>query len=591
MDLALFCLGLVAAVLARGLLLGGLFPLVCVGLALALGWRTENRPGEEGLWPWADGPDLKPEESVGEAFRKARLPLLAALAVAAGLVALALRTLKGGPFLLLGGELHRLTLPPTFEIALRDLGFGLFPWVGVAPIALFLFVAAQGTRSEERGRDAFVKLLLVVLVIVGYIAAVFWEGYLGKTRFPALPFVAIAVGIFGYERFTRPLSRPLWGLVAALIILALHLDFFGNPDTLSFSHLLGASAKFPSELNLKAELRAFGLAAALAAFFALGGTPRPIGLDFSRRWTGRLARPFARALNFFGDWLRGSGGEAGERYWLFGGGVGLVFAGWCAFYLTPHLSLHMSNKALFETYHACKGSSDRLAQYQVSGRGAAYYNHGQVDEVTSQDNLFAMLRKPERSFVLIPTSQLGAIDQAARQTKLPYYVLDDRNSQYTIVSNLLGGRCDKDLNPLRRLILSQRPTPKRAVTANFEGKVKLIGYDVPDSVTRGGKFKITLYFEVLDRLPAGYKLFVHFDQPASRFHGDHEPLGGKYPTQYWLPGDFVVDPHEVEIPILTTPGGDYQIYVGFWQGDNRLKVTEGPNDGVNRVPVGVLVVR
>ena len=129
------------------------------------------------------------------------------------------------------------------------------------------------------------------------------------------------------------------------------------------------------------------------------------------------------------------------------------------------------------------------------------------------------------------------------------------------------------------------------MVANFENKVKLIGYDVADTVSRGGKFTITLYFQVLAKLPAGYKLFIHFDQPANRFHGDHEPLDGKYPTQYWLPGDYIVDPHEVEIPFITTPAGPYQIFAGFWLGESRLKVVEGPNDGVNRVPLGDLRVK
>jgi hypothetical protein len=92
-------------------------------------------------------------------------------------------------------------------------------------------------------------------------------------------------------------------------------------------------------------------------------------------------------------------------------------------------------------------------------------------------------------------------------------------------------------------------------------------------------------------MPAGYKVFLHFDQPASRFHGDHEPLGGKYPTQYWLPGDYIVDTHEVEIPLITTPSGVYTIYMGFWLGEGRLKVVEGANDGVNRVQLGTLKVR
>ena len=277
--------------------------------------------------------------------------------------------------------------------------------------------------------------------------------------------------------------------------------------------------------------------------------------------------------------------------WFVTGATVCIFGAWSAFYLTPELSLHMSNKALFGTFHRCRGSGEKLAQYLVSGRGSAYYNDGRVSQIRSQNDLFKLLRGAERAFVLIPANQLGAIDKSARQAKVTYYVLDDRNSLYLIISNKLGGRCNKDLNPLRRLVLNQRPNPKHKIEVNFENRVKLIGYDLPDKISRGGKFKITFYYQVLSRMPSGYKIFIHFDQPAHRFHGDHKPLDGKYPTQYWLPGDYIVDPKEVDLPLLTTPTGWYTIYTGFWLGSKRLKIVAGPNDGVNRARIGRLRVR
>ena len=255
------------------------------------------------------------------------------------------------------------------------------------------------------------------------------------------------------------------------------------------------------------------------------------------------------------------------------------------------MSRHLSNKALFQTYQRCKAPGERLAQYQVAGRAAAYYNEGQVDQLQSQNELFGRLSAAQRAFVLLPSKQLGWLDQNARRRKIPYFVIDATSSRYLMVTNKLGGQCNADSNPLRELVLSKRPTPSKKVSASFENKVKLIGYDCPDEVRAGGKLKITLYFEVLSRLPSGYKLFLHFDKPASRFHGDHEPLGGKYPTQYWLPGDYITDPHEIELPLLTTGAGVYTIYGGFWLGSKRLKVVEGPNDGVNRVKIGRVRVR
>jgi hypothetical protein len=526
------------------------------------------------------------------------------------------------------------TLPPGFHIPVRDLGFGMYPWFAVLPLALFAFLyrrppvqeaptikdvpgadddLAAALEEASANRDVLPKLLVVVLATLSYGAAVLWSAYLGKPRFFALPWLAIGVGFALTEAWQLQARHRLWGLVAAAVILVLHQDFVADPQSLAFSHLT-ESAKFPSEVDISLPMRLFGGLFALLFFLALGGPPQPFKPTrlTERRYFPRLSRVpllgflvdvvvrrfffwlidvWSWLLGAMGAGLRRIGGAQGRYYWIASGVLALAFAGFCAFYLTPQISLHMSNKALFGTFHRCRAQGQRLSQYLVTGRGAAYYNQGQVDTVRSQVELFALLRRPERAFVLIPSNQLGAIDRAARQDKLTYYVLDDSSSQYLILSNQLGGTCATDLNPLRRLVLSRRPTPQRAVEANFENRVKLIGYDLKDPVTRGGKFRITMYYQVLAPVPANYKVFIHFDQPAHRFHGDHTPLEGKYPTQYWLPGDYIVDPTDVDIPLLTTPSGSYTIYAGFWLGETRLKVVQGPHDGNNRVTVGTFRVR
>ena len=47
----------------------------------------------------------------------------------------------------------------------------------------------------------------------------------------------------------------------------------------------------------------------------------------------------------------------------------------------------------------------------------------------------------------------------------------------------------------------------------------------------------------------------------------------------------------MEIPFITTPSGRYTVYMGFWLGSKRLKVTKGQQDGSNRVRLGTLRVR
>ena len=121
-----------------------------------------------------------------------------------------------------------------------------------------------------------------------------------------------------------------------------------------------------------------------------------------------------------------------------------------------------------------------------------------------------------------------------------------------------------------------------------------MGADFPAEIRRPGKIPLDLIFKVKAKPPGGYKIFVHFDGPATpRVIGDHDPVGKAFPTANWLPGEYIRDLYEVEVPLMTTPAGTYQILMGFWPGGDgkRLKITEGPNDGSDRLRIGTIEVK
>ena len=114
-------------------------------------------------------------------------------------------------------------------------------------------------------------------------------------------------------------------------------------------------------------------------------------------------------------------------------------------------------------------------------------------------------------------------------------------------------------------------------------------------IRRPAKIPLTLHFRVNQRPPGGYKVFVHFDSTGNpRVLGDHAPLDGVFPTSYWLPGEYIKDFVEVDVPLMTTPAGVYTLYIGFWPGgeQKRLRVTGGTlGDGFDRVRVGTIDIR
>ncbi len=145
---------------------------------------------------------------------------------------------------------------------------------------------------------------------------------------------------------------------------------------------------------------------------------------------------------------------------------------------------------------------------------------------------------------------------------------------------------------LATALLKARPTPQVAAPADFGGKVRLLGYDLPAAeVHPGSAFDITYLFESLGTLAGDWRLFVHVEGPT-RFQDDHYPVDGALPFSRWRRGQFVADARHVTVPASARPG-EYTIYVGLWQPrkGNLGVANAGERDaGNNRVRLGTLRV-
>jgi hypothetical protein len=152
---------------------------------------------------------------------------------------------------------------------------------------------------------------------------------------------------------------------------------------------------------------------------------------------------------------------------------------------------------------------------------------------------------------------------------------------------------ETDLNPLRRFISESPPKIGHPMAITFDDRIELLGYDVPDEVSRGDEILIRMYYRVLQPTGGSYKVFLHFDGMGSRFNGDHLPLDGRFPTSYWAPGHYITDEHRVPTSRLNQATGYYQIFTGLWPGGEgaRLKVTAGPHEPDHRVRLGVIKVK
>ncbi len=135
------------------------------------------------------------------------------------------------------------------------------------------------------------------------------------------------------------------------------------------------------------------------------------------------------------------------------------------------------------------------------------------------------------------------------------------------------------------------PPPATVVDGRFGDAVGLRGYDLSSAnVAPGGEVELTTHYEVLQ--PAkGWRLFMHGQGPSGYLNFDHAPVQGAFPVAQWQPGQRIRDRHALRFGPQTRPG-EYQIFVGFWRGQERLPVTPPDrNDGVNRLRLVTITVR
>jgi hypothetical protein len=116
-------------------------------------------------------------------------------------------------------------------------------------------------------------------------------------------------------------------------------------------------------------------------------------------------------------------------------------------------------------------------------------------------------------------------------------------------------------------ILTKPPAMEHRVSANFEGKLMLLGYDLPSRRVRAGEsMPITVYWQVLSPITENYVQSNQLlDEQLARMGGlDRRPLGSN--TACWEPGEILVDHYNVPV-VADAPDGVYQLLIGLYHGE------------------------
>lgn len=118
-----------------------------------------------------------------------------------------------------------------------------------------------------------------------------------------------------------------------------------------------------------------------------------------------------------------------------------------------------------------------------------------------------------------------------------------------------------------------------------DGAVSYIGTIVePNPPQPGQPMRLTHVLRANQAPPQGWKFFVHVIDPTNGqmvVNADHDVQNGAAPLSSWPVGKFVPDQHVVQLPDYQGP---MRVVLGFWQGDERLKIDQADaQDGTGRM--------
>jgi hypothetical protein len=627
-DLVVAAIGLAVGLYSGGALLGVALPCLALGGALLVGAglrpRAEAGADSTALTAAGVGPDVPADASLGQGLfvRGARGRAVLAGAATLGVVVFVLTLLLGnvaGKFSLLLGGIPRAGAPATtFDFFVRQLGFGLFPWSALAVFALGRPLIRLGGDGEPDGdRLAFMQLFLLIFAAFGFALSTFFVIMTGEARFVALAPIALAIGSLLDEALEGDRAEPVLGLLVATGTMVVARDFVLAPEELVSVHTL-AKVHWPPVLKVGPLFLGVGLLFAGGIYTGMATRGRALGrvalrdLGKAGKWRQRIEKVVV---------------EAGRFGIQIAVGTALVFALVLGHYLVPTLSKHLSFKPLLESYGKFARNGEKIGRYKVEAQGAGFYSRREMVELATADRVADFLHDSERVFALVAATELSALDVALKTAHVNYFVVDAASSRFLLLSNRLQGS-ETDENPLKKdvwmapqlpqqlpqMVASDpsqsasgevakktewpdQPAPWKwriSTKTMFEDAIELVGADFPTSIRRPGSIPLTLYFRVHKKPKPGFRVFVHFDAPGEpRVLGDHALLNGTFPTDYWLPGEYIRDTYDVDVPLMTTPAGHYTVLMGFWPGGEgkRLKITSGHNDGADRTQLGFIEIK
>jgi 4-amino-4-deoxy-L-arabinose transferase-like glycosyltransferase len=290
----------------------------------------------------------------------------------------------------LGAGVHTTTPGGSFAYFIEQLGYGTFPWVAALPGAL---AGLARVRLSARTRRDDLLLLAGIWALLTYVLMSFSATKFHHYIFPATPALAILCGLFLDHVLEEGLEAHVGALLLGLAAFAVvgH-SLFMEPKALPELYVYNYERPYPdkelADLHPGWRLGPFLLSLAprpfFSALFAAGGVAMVAG------WLWRSRRGLVAALL----------------------GVAVAFAVYVSWLHYPELSAHWTQREIFRSYLAQRGSPDEpVIAYYMNWRGETFYSRNLVRQVQDAARMKDLVERPGRKWVIVERSRYGALRQ------------------------------------------------------------------------------------------------------------------------------------------------------------------------------------
>jgi hypothetical protein len=206
----------------------------------------------------------------------------------------------------------------------------------------------------------------------------------------------------------------------------------------------------------------------------------------------------------------------------------------------------------------------------------------------TQKYIYHFDQRPDEYFDLAidPMEKTNAIDSIRDSEKRRSELIAWRGRVNALYRQHAEGR-------LKQYVSDSAPVVEHPLeNARFGNFVRLVGVEFDrDRVYKpGSNASVTFVFEVLEKPPLEWKLFLHGEGKGAKLQNlDHPPVEGLYPLEDWHPGDFIRD--NVRFSLPRNVHDEYVLWLGFYHPkDGRAEVHGIERDGKQRAKVATLRV-